>query len=182
MAKRKIMFSVVCVIAAFTAWVFAEGHKPAEKEHKTKVRIGVFDSRAVAIAYAHSAWNQIDAKTAEMKKAKADNNKEKIKELEAWGSAQQAKLHKQGFGTAPVHDLLKHIKNDIPKIAKKAGVDIIVSKWEVVYQNPSIELIDITDEIVKPFSPGEKTLKSIQSIQTHQPFSQEELEKMDNSH
>ena len=102
----------------------------------------------------------------------------KIKELEAWGPAQQAKLHKQGFGTAPVQDLLKHIKGDIPKIAKEAGVDIIISKWDVVYQNPSIELVDITNEIVKPFNPSEKTLKSIRSIQTHPPVAEEVLEKM----
>ena len=38
--------------------------------------------------------------------------------LEA-AKAYQAKLHRQGFGTEPVHDLLKHIKDDIPKIASQ---------------------------------------------------------------
>ncbi len=182
MAKRKIMFGLVCVVAGLAVWSLAVADTTVKKTEKAKVRVGIFDSRAVAIAYAHSVWNAVGAKMAEMEKAKAEGDTKKIKELEAWGPAQQAKLHKQGFGTAPVHNLLKHIKDDIPKIAKETGVDIIVSKWEIVYQNPSVALVDITDEIVKPFNPSEKTLKNIRGIQNHPPFSGEELEKMDYSH
>ncbi len=178
MPRKIIISSLVCVVACLAVWSLAAADTTVKKTENTKVRVGIFDSRAVAIAYAHSKWNGIDAKMAEMEKAKAAGDTKKIKEIEAWGPAQQAKLHKQGFGTAPVHDLLKHIKDDLPNIAKEAGVDIIVSKWDVVYQNPSVELIDITNEIVKPFNPNEKTLKSIRSIQTHPPVSEEVLEKM----
>ena len=178
MAKKTIISSLVCVVTCLAVWSLAVAETTVKKTEKTKVRVGIFDSRAVAVAYAHSEWNGIDAKMAEMEKAKAAGDTKKIKELEAWGPAQQAKLHKQGFGTAPVQDLLKHIKGDIPKIAKEAGVDIIISKWDVVYQNPSIELVDITNEIVKPFNPSEKTLKSIRSNQTHPPVAEEVLEKM----
>lgn len=176
MAKKKIMLVLVSVVAGLAVWALAAETQP----EKTKVRIGTFDSRAVAIAYAHSDWNseRLKSKMAEMEKAKAAGDTKKIEELEAWGQAQQDKLHKQGFGTASVCDLLEHIKDDIPKIAKEKGVDVIVSKWDIVYQNPEIEMIDITDEIVKPFNPNEKALKSIRAIQNHPPVSQEVLENM----
>lgn len=176
MAKKKIMLSLVCVVACLAVWALAAENQP----EKTKVRIGIFDSRAVAIAYAHSDWNKnrLKARMPEMEKAKAAGDTKKIEELEAWGQAQQDKLHKQGFGTASVCDLLEHIKDDIPKIAKENGVDVIVNKWDIVYQNPAIEMIDITSEIVKPFNPNEKTLKSIRAIQNHPPVSEEVLEKI----
>lgn len=183
MAKRKIMLSLVCVVACLAVWVLAATEQPVKKHNKMKVYVGTFDSRAVAVAYAHSDWNdkRLRAKMAEMKEAKAAGDMEKIKELEAWGEAQQAKLHKQGFGTAPVHNLLKHIKDDIPRIGRETGVDIIISKWDVVYQNPSAEMIDITNEIVKPFKPSQKTLMTIESLLEQPPVPEEVLEKMEHS-
>ena len=177
MKKKKIMLSFVCVVSGLTVWSLAGLETTVEKTEKRKVCVGIFDSRAVAVAYAHSEyWSEIyHEKVAELEKAKAEGDTKKIEELEGWGPAQQAELHKQGFGTAPVGNLLRHIEDDIPKIAKETGVDVIVSKWDVVYENPSAELVDITDEIVKPFKPSEKVLKSIRSIQTHPPVSEEVL-------
>lgn len=180
MVKRIILLSVVFIIVAVVTLSLAADNQPAPKNDKIQIRVGTFDSRAVAVAYANSDFNsqRLKSKMSEMKKAKAAGDTKKIEELEAWGQAQQNKLHKQGFGTAPVHDLLENIKADIPEIARKTGIDIIVSKWEVVYQNPSIELIDITDEIIKPFKPSEKTLKSIKSLLKQTPVSKEVLVKM----
>jgi hypothetical protein len=174
------MLSLVCVVAGLAVWSFAAAEQPAEKSDKTEVRVGVFDSRAVAVAYAHSDWNakRLKAKIPEMEKAKAAGDTKKIEELDKWGKAQQAKLHRQGFGTAPVHDLLKHVKDEIPQIAKETGVDIIISKWDVVYQNPSVELVDITDKIVEPFRPSQKTLSIIKDLVKQPPVSEEVLEKM----
>ena len=180
MAKRRIMLSLVCVVAGLAVWSFAAAEQPAEKSDKTEVRVGVFDSRAVAVAYARSDWNakRLKAKMPEMEKAKAAGDTKKIEELDKWGKAQQAKLHRQGFGTAPVHDLLIHAKDEIPQIAKKASVDIIISKWDVVYQNPSVELVDITSEIVKPFKPSQKTLTTIKDLLNQAPVSEDVLKKM----
>jgi len=184
MAKKRIVLSLVCLVAGLAVWSLAAANTSVEQTNKQKVRVGVFDSRAIAIAYAHSEWNKnrLKAKMPEMEKAKAAGDTKKIKELEAWGNAQQAKMHKRGFGTAPVHDLLKHIKDEIPKIARETGVEVIVSKWDVVYQSPSVELVDITDEMVKPFKPKEKTLKIIKDMANHLPVSEEVLEKMDCGH
>jgi len=138
-----------------------------------KTCVGIYDSRALVAAYINSAqFNRImKAKMAEMKKAKSSNNTKKIEELEEWGKTQQAKVHRQGFSTAPVDDILEHIKDDLPQIAKDADVIALVSKWDKktlkIYK--SAKLIDITDLIVAPFNPNEKQLKTIEELKKEKP-------------
>lgn len=88
-------------------------------------------------------------------------------------------MHKQGFSTWPVDDILERIKDQIPEIAKQAGVDIIVSKWDIVYQLPGVEFIDVTDLLVMPFAPDASTLDLIKSLREIEPVSLEELEELE---
>jgi Skp family chaperone for outer membrane proteins len=115
-------------------------------------------------------------KMLEHEKAKKAGDTEKVKQLEKWGQAQQDKLHKQGFGTASIKSLLEHIKRDIPKVAKEAGVDIIVSKWELVYQAKDAEFVDVTELIIRGYKPPERALKSIRSLKDWKPISEKKLE------
>ena len=85
-------------------------------------------------------------------------------------------VHKQGFGTWSVDNILDNIKGKIPKIAKQADVDVIVSKWDIVYQRSGVEFVDVTDLMVQPFDPDESTLKTIQEVLKRAPVPLEELE------
>jgi Skp family chaperone for outer membrane proteins len=139
----------------------------------TKVRVGTFDSRAIAIAYARSALFapvMQDFKD-KYEKAKAEKNEKVIKELEAEGTTQQQLLHLQGFSIGSVADILEKVKDNLPTAAQEAGVDIIVSKWEVAYKNPSIEIVDVTSHLVKLFNPDEQTLKIIEGLSKQPPIS-----------
>jgi hypothetical protein len=73
-----------------------------------KLRIGVYDSRAVTVAYAasdlHNQW--LRSLIAQRDQAKAAGETQKVKALEDQGAAHQVKFHNQGFGTAPVDDIL----------------------------------------------------------------------------
>jgi hypothetical protein len=177
MKKRNVVIGVVCVVVVSGCVLFAAG-KPVKKTGGSGLRVGVFDSRAVTVAHVWSKRNdkQVRARMAEMKKAKKAGDEDKIAELKAWGKARREKQHKQGFGTASVKDLLEHVKRDIPKVAKEAGVDIIVSKWDLVYQKKGVELVDVTDLIIRGFEPDEKTLKTIKELRKHKPYSNEEIE------
>ena len=97
-------------------------------------------------------------------------------ELDAEGPALQELLHKQGFSTWPVDNILERIKGKIPEIASQADVEVIVSKWNIVYQRSGVEFVDVTDHMVKPFDPDENTLKIIKDIQGQDPVPLEELE------
>ena len=142
------------------------------------VRVGTFDSRALALAYYRSEpFNaQIKKVKAEYEKVKAAGNEKRAKELGAEGQAQQELAHKQGFGTWPVDNILETIKREIPEIARQANVDVIVSKWSIVYQRSGVEFVDVTDLMVKPFNPDAKTIETIKEIQKQKPVPLEELE------
>ncbi len=180
--------TVGLAVQAFLPWCQASGAKkrvPPEQQERLKaaqtsgatVRVGTFDSRALALAYYRSEpFNaQIQKLKAEHEKAKAAGNEQRAKELSAEGQAQQELGHKQGFGTWPVDNILETIKRQIPEIARQANVDVIVSKWNIVYQRPGVEFVDVTDLMVKPFNPDEATLKIIKEIQKQDPIPLEEL-------
>lgn len=136
------------------------------------VRVGVFDSRAVAIAYAASDLNAtfLNGLRAEQEEAKARGDQERVAEIEARGRALQARMHKQGFSTAPVYDILAKVSGKLPGVAEQAGVDLIVSKWEVAYQRPGIELVDVTEPLVRLFDPDDRALRNIAQLKGREPL------------
>jgi Skp family chaperone for outer membrane proteins len=139
---------------------------------KETLRVGTFDSRAIATAYGNSEmFKQILSSMFEKyNQAKKEGNEKLIKELEALGPASQQVMHQQGFSIACVADILEKVEAELPKVAQEAGVDIIVSKWEVMFKNPSIETVDITSHLVKLFNPSERGLKWIESLQEQPPI------------
>ncbi len=167
-------------LAATVAAAMTCGGPAATAAEKGKLRVGTFDSRAVAAAYAASDVHEAYIKrlTQERDKAKAAGDKAKVADIQAEASAHQDQLHQQGFGTASVADILEHVKDKLPAIAKEAGVDAIVSKWDIVYQAPGAELVDITPLMVKPFKPNERTLRIIEDLRKQAPIPARQLQKM----
>jgi hypothetical protein len=152
----------------------------SEKKNQTQeLVVGVFDSRAVCVAYTSSKSHdsEVREKMAQKKQAEKAGDQQKINKLKEWGKKDQAMRHKQGFGTASVKNLLEHIKQDIPKVAKEAGVDIIVSKWDMAYQAKNAEFVDVTELIIRGFEPSEKTLKIIRALIKHKPLSDKVIEE-----
>ena len=153
---------------------------------KTKERIGVYDSRAIAVAFIGSPVFKASEgkKLAEMKteydKAKTEGNQKRVAELDAWGKAHQTLLHKQGFSTAPVDNILAQIKDRLPAIKQKAEVSVLVSKWDTktLAKYPSAKRIDVTMELVDVFNPNERQRKSAVEVQKHKPISLEQAENI----
>lgn len=178
MTRFRMICAVIAVaLAGLAMHTTVEAQQPQETTSGSKVRVGTFDSRAVAMAYYRSEAfiRQMKDLRAEYEKAKAAEDEKRVKELEVEGPAQQELMHKQGFGTWPVDNILEKIKGKIPEIARQADVDVIVSKWNIVYQGSGVELVDVTDLMVKPFDPDEETLKIVKDIQTMDPVPLEEL-------
>ncbi len=57
-------------------------------------------------------------------------------------------------------------------------MDIIVSKWDITYQNQSVEIKDITKEMVQLFKPDTKTLNIINDLANKEPIPEEALQKI----
>ncbi len=178
MARFKITCAVItAVLAGLAAYTTVGAEQPNKKDSGAKLRVGTFDSRAVAIAHVRSEAfaRHLKKIRAEYKKAKAAGDEKRVKALEDQGSAEQELVHKQGFGILPVGNILKKIKGKIPEIAKQADVDLIISRWDLVYQRTGVEFVDVTDLMVQPFDPDKSTLKTIKEVLKRTPIPIEEL-------
>ncbi len=145
----------------------AQGTGAATQEKTEALRVGIFDSRGVALAYGRSARPDcLLAKVAELRReheqAKKDGDEERMKELEMEPPVLQEQIHKQVFSGAPIDDILALIKDDLPKVAEAANVMLIVSG--VLHSGSGVILVDITKEMCAPFEPDDETQKIIKVI------------------
>jgi len=162
--------------AALCVWMCASA---SAQSQTNKLRVGVYDSRAIALVYGNSAAFKESMKPirAEYEKAKAAKDEKRMKEIDAQMKLQQRRLHEQGFSTGSVAYIMAKspVKDSLPAIAKKAGVQVIVSKWELNHQSPDVEVVDVTDELVALFHPSEKVLSWVKSCKERQPMPIEEI-------
>jgi hypothetical protein len=173
------MHTLTSVLTTLAVLAMTGCVRSEEGEFGTRIRIGTFDSRAVAVAYGRSNEfkSQIDELMANYEKAKASGDEKRVKEFEAEGPARQELLEKQAFSTWPVDNILEQIEDEIPKIAKQADVDVIVCKWDVIYQRSEVEFVDVTDLMINLFDPDEETLKIVEELKATDPIPLEELEE-----
>jgi hypothetical protein len=168
-----LKFLVIYCVCLAPLW---GGETPAEVT--VKARIGTYDSRAVAVAYAASEQHQklMKEKMQQLKAAQASGDTKRVKELKTWGEGQQRLMHMQGFAGAPVDDILAQVQERLPAVAKDVGVDALTR--QVDYSAPDVQTIDVTDAIVKLFDPSEKTLKTIAEVRRHVPAKLEDVAVM----
>lgn len=120
-----------------------------------KVRVGVYDSRLVALAYYNTPEHRAFAGT--IRNAKI-------------GAATQELMHYQVFGVNPIPNVIEKLKDRLPAIAQEANVVVIVSKWEVVHASADVEYVDVTDRLVAEFKPEAKVQKWIDEARKKDPL------------
>lgn len=177
----KTSFVLISLSVLIGAIGFQQSSLAQGKDSKAKERIGIYDSRAVAVAFAGSLVHekQLRQLMAEHKKAKEAGELETVARLEAEAKARQMKAHKQAFGTAPVDDILAHITNVLPEIQRTADVTAILSKWDKtgLKTHPGAEKVDVTMMLVDAFEPNERQRESAIEIQKHKPISLKQAER-----
>ena len=143
------------------------------------VVVGTFDSRGVLMAYVRSqsyreylAAQQADVRRV-TERARAAGDVALVADLNALGPAVQQRIHEQGFGTAPVGDIIALIEDRLPAIAEAAGVDVIVSRWDLTYGSPDAQFIDLTETLAAEFDPTEETLQGIRELTSQAPVTPE---------
>jgi len=163
-----ISTAVSCALPSTTA---------SAQTQASKLRVGVYDSRAVAVAYANSTEFTEAMKSVQVdhKKAKEAKDEKRVKEIESQMKQRQLRAHEQAFSTSSVAPIITKVKDSLPGLAKQAGVQVIVSKWELNHQSPEVEIIDMTDKIVALFHVSERGLKWCKEIQQKPPLSPEQI-------
>lgn len=171
MAMRiRITFGAV-LVATFAGLASLNAQRPGAPPAQAKTRIGVFDSRMVALAYYNSEPQRaaIRQMAADLRDAKAAGDDAKVKDLQFQGPALQNLMHYQVFSTASIPNVMEKLAPALPQVAERAGVALIVSKWEVSYQRNDVEHVDVTDALVGQFNPNETVQKWIAEGAMKQP-------------
>lgn len=142
------------------------------KNIEAKMRVGVYDSRMVAVWYFNSSdyRESIKSMMSEMKSAKESNNIDKQNELNGRGELMQRVAHDKGFGTGSVAEILSSKKDIIAKFAKSEKLDLIVSKWEVNFSNENIKLVDITEKLLKALGADDKIMGYFKDMKINAPI------------
>lgn len=169
-----VVGGVALLFAARNGNVFAAA--PKSESGTGKVRIGVYDSRAIAVAWSASEFNPVRRKMAEHTEAKKKGDVKKAEELEAWGTAKQRLLHFQGFGRVPVDDLLTPVKKGVATVAKEKKLAAIVMQCD--YTAPNVEVVDVTNALVDLFKPNERTREIVRTLRDVKPVGLLELADM----
>jgi hypothetical protein len=174
MKKRLAVMEICLVAATLTVCV---GPAAAEAAAKPRMKIGVYDSRGIAIAYARSAdfGESMARLRADYEQAKAKGDSAQVKKLGQEGPWMQVRLHQRGFSTAGAGDLLAKVADALPGVALEAGVVLIVSRWEMPYQDASVEVVDVTLPIARLYRPDEQTLKILGELKDQKPIPFDEV-------
>lgn len=152
--RRRIvaLASAAAVIAGAVAFA------PHQQE-PTKVRLGVYDSRGVAIAWAGSEYANFNEMRQAYEKAKAAGDTAEQKRLENEGQMQQRLLHFQGFGRYPVDQYLTAIDEKLPQLLKDR--DLVAIVWTPNAKADNVELVDVTVDLMKLLGMDEAKAKAM---------------------
>ncbi len=135
---------------------------------ETVVRIGVYDSRAIAVAWTRSSHNTVAEKASALREAEKAGDEAKMRELRKWGEMQQRKLHFQGFGKYPVDDLLEPIREGMADLMTARDLDAIV--WMCHTSAEGVERIDVTVDLMKLLGMSEADAKKMaDDLRKHEP-------------
>lgn len=178
---NKLHAGIAVVLAGLVALTLgAQGEAP--ENDNPAVVVGTFDSRGILMAYVRSDQfgRYLSAQKADIaravERAEASGDDQLLAALNALGPAMQKRIHEQGFGSAPVDDIIARIEERLPAIAEEAGVDVIVSKWTLTYTGPGARFVDVTELLANEFDPSEATLKGIRDLARREPVPLDELD------
>lgn len=156
---------------------FSGIHIYAQKK-SSAIKIGVYDSRIVTFAWSRSDYfkQHMIKFNQQNDSAQKSHDTARIKELGAGAMSYQHLLHQMVFSNGSIGIIMAIVKDKLPELAKSTGVGVIVSKWELNFSDPSVEVIDITSQVAALFQPKENIDKMVEEIGKQQPVPIDELD------
>lgn len=140
------------------------------------IKLGTYDSRIVTLAYSRSEhFAKVMNEMKESETIMLSNDTVKMKETIYKIFTKQYILHQQVFSNGSSANILHLVKDKLPQVAKDAGVFALVSKWELTYADPNVELIDLTMPVSKLFNPSADFDKMVPDMQNQAPIPLEEF-------
>jgi hypothetical protein len=161
--RRGIMAFLLAACVVMTA--LSLGVHRAEDRSGDRMRVGVYDNRAVAVAFVSSEAHRqtLSAWKEKHDAAQRDGDEQRMQQIEKAMDRMQWLSHRQGFGRASVDDAMASVKDQLQEVARRADVSLIVCNPD--YLDPAtVEQVDVTDAVVALFQPSEKTLKTVEAM------------------
>ena len=151
----------------------------ASNDGFSQERIGIYDSRAIAIAFTGGEVFQETMKEMrqEYEQATAAGDEATLTRIDTLMQERQKLLHAQGFSTAPVDELLDHYSAAIPALLEEAGVSALISKWdgEALSEHSEVRRVDMTESLVDLITADPKQRKAAMEILDQDPVPLESL-------
>jgi len=165
-AKRIVSSPIPCLLITILAMMIPT---MCSADEATTLKVGVFNTRGVALAYGGSAavGQHFKDLKAQCAAAGAAGDMDTVRKLEDRGPWLQERLHMQVFGNLPIDDILEGREAMLAEVAREAGVVLIVS--DVVYRLPYVQTVDVTVNIARRFGADEETLENVRNIHEHEP-------------
>ena len=182
--KMKNLVSMIIVVCLAVVFAGCEKSSPVtgNTADGTPQRIGVYDSRCVAVAFAGNPEHE--ARTAEelaaLEAAKAEGDPETIAAADdrVWES--RKRLHRQGFGTAAVDDIFAFYPDQLESLEQAHDLTALVSQWDkkTIKSYRDAQRVDITEDLIDMLGPNDRQRRSALSIRKHKPLTPAQVEKM----
>jgi hypothetical protein len=143
-------------------------------------RVGIYDSRAVAIAYCgtdrHEAATRRLDESLENAERSGDATEIKKADRAVWEA--RKRLHRQGFSTYPVDDILAQIPKEIDRIKKEANVSVLISKWDkkALAKHPKAEKVDVSESLVDALKPNKRQRRYAMAMMKVKPIPPKQYE------
>jgi hypothetical protein len=156
----------------------------AEENNASVQRIGIYDSRVVAYAHFWTAEHQqqLKEKRGAGKAAKAAGDLAQFNKLSKEMAAEQERIHREVFSTAPAAEAMAALQPRLAEIQKQASVTALVSKWDTqaLASYKSAQQVDVTDLLVHEFKLEPKQMKTIEEIKKQKPVPLDKIDKLHN--
>ena len=136
---------------------------PLATVHAQTDRVGTFDRQSIVIAFYRSPMYAVTLKEriAARDSAKRSGDEARVKELEAWGKAQQDVAHEQLAGDAPLTNILDALRPAFDSITKSARLRTIVA---APLKQTGVEVVDITPALLDWLKADAKTREIISQM------------------
>ncbi len=142
--------------------------------------VALYDSRAVAIAFVGSEIFAESMKEIrrEYDQATAAGDGAILDRIQLMMQQRQKELHAQGFGTAPVDEILEHYCEQLPMLLEEAGAFILISKWneDALARHAGVTRIDLTVALIDLITDDPKQRRSALEILDQEPVAIEAIE------
>ncbi len=176
--RSVVLFAaLIAVVGNSTAAQTAAALPQGARSPLNVIRIGVYDSRAVALAYYNSdpVRRQMQQMPSELKSSLERGDNAKAAELRVKGPAMQTLMHQQVFGCLSIPNIAPKLAPAFAAAARSKHLLAVVSKWEIGYRDPEVEYVDITGELVDVFQPNDQVRKWIADLLPNDPVPIENL-------